>query len=510
MRIAHLTTLSALTLVAGALAGCTTPINPDDLADRMALDAREVVHQSGGGVSFTQDSNSGLSKISNGLSGASSGVMGAMPSPVPPGMMSGMAGSSMSMSMSGMPSMLTTEEQFDSTADDLRVWLRQRVLADANLESKTDDSATYLLNGDPTCRQLPKDGDPPDVVPPLSSTCVDDLTKLQVRIVLTADGDGGRLTVLVGPDRLELSEFVIHSDLLAVEIDLAKAYAATQFIDQALGSSTPMSSRFDALSGRVRLAVHKDGEKKVTGSYSVLQAIEVGTLDSTGALGPKITMAASDPTFAVTGDGVNQTLTVKVAYGALDVFGTWNPAGTAAPNRDLHVAIGGIYGQTTFTEANDQIASTGVGIGETTIDVRSSRIFDLGLNPNDARRFDFTLSLDANNQPQVSLTPRFDLSAGYHLAAVASEYTSPPPSYTLDETYRVDLDNGGAAASFGAVPSSAGFGGGVRITAGTLTISTTSGAPSVVVPAGKCLTGLDAAPAGAHPVLGRLSVVDCP
>jgi hypothetical protein len=60
------------------------------------------------------------------------------------------------------------------------------------------------------------------------------------------------------------------------------------------------------------------------------------------------------------------------------------------------------------------------------------------------------------------------------------------------------------------VPATATFGGGIKITAGTLTISSTGAPQSVVVPAGRCLTGASTAAAGTHPVLGRFSVVDCP
>ena len=71
------------------------------------------------------------------MQGAGDGLAGAMPSPLPPAMASAMGDSPLAAAMAGMPSMLTTEEQFDDTADQLKVWLRERVLADANLESKT-------------------------------------------------------------------------------------------------------------------------------------------------------------------------------------------------------------------------------------------------------------------------------------------------------------------------------------------------------------------------------------
>lgn len=511
MRMPRLIALTTLSTVALATASCssTTPINPKEVADHVADGSREVVHQTGGGIAFTQSSDSGLQTIATGLSDASNSVSG-MPAPMPAAMTNALKHTSLAAVAAGMPSIMTTEEQFDSTADSIKVWVRERILADANLESTTDDQAVYLLHPDPTCRQLPQDGDPPDVVPPLNSKCVDDLTKLPVRVVLRADGDGGRLTILIGSDRLELSTFIVHSNSIALEIDLAKAYAATQEIDQTLGTDSPSATHYDALSGKLRIALTKNGEKNVTGAYSVLEAINVSTLDSTGAPGPAVKLAASDPTMSVTGDGVNQTLTAKVAMGMLDVSGDWDPQGTLPPNRDLHFSMGGIFSQTTFTDGANTVVGQGVGFGPIEYDVRGQQFVTVGLNPNNGNKFDYQLSLDANNKPQITLTPRFDLSIGAHLGVIASELTSAPPSYELDETYDINLDGGGAAAGVLAVGETSTFGGGLKVTAGTLTFSTTSTPQTVVVPAGKCLTGLSSAPDGSHPLLGKLAVVDCP
>ena len=509
MRISLFRTLSLL-LLAAPLAAChNDPIDPSNLADLAAAHAREIVHQSGGGVAFTDDSNSGLNTIANGMQSATDGLAGAMPAPVPAPMASAMADSPLAFAAAGTDTVLTPEEQFDETADRLKIFIRQRVLADSNLESKTDDEAIYHLKPDPTCLSIPPTDDP-TAVPTLDTKCADQLTRLQVRISLRADGDGVRLGILIGPDRLELSAFIIHSDLLALQMDLPKAFAATKVIEQTLGTDSPSETHYDALTGKIQLAVHKDGEKKVTFSGSVLEAIHVGTLDSTGAVGPEIKLAASDPTVAVTADGMLQALTVKVDMGALDVLGDWDPMGVASPNRNLHVQVGGLYGQATFTEATDDIVANGVGVGATFVEAHGARIFDLGVNPNDARRFDARVFVNAAGQPEVQLTPRFDLDIGYHLGLVASEYTTPPASYYQNETYGVLLDNGGAATGVASVPSTSTFGGGIKVTAGTLTISSTGAPQPVVVPTGKCLTGGGAVPAGGHPVLGAFQVVDCP
>jgi hypothetical protein len=99
---------------------------------------------------------------------------------------------------------------------------------------------------------------------------------------------------------------------------------------------------------------------------------------------------------------------------------------------------------------------------------------------------------------------------GFYLGRVAADYATPPASHLLDETYGVKLDGLGAPVTVGAVPATASFGGGIRMLTGTLTISSSAAPAPVVVPTGKCLTGQSSAPAGAHPVLGAFSVVDCP
>jgi hypothetical protein len=501
-------TLSPLSLL--PLLACSAPIDAPTLAEQAALHAREIVHQTGGGVSFTRADDSGLQKIVTGMSHAGDGLAGSMPSPIPPGMMSAMSGSAMAGAMAGMPSVLTTEEQFDDTADQLRTWLRERILADGNLESKSDDEATYLLHPEITCRALPRDGDPAGTVPALDTHCVDQLTKLQVRVVLRADGDGVRLTVQVGPDRLELSAFVIHSNLLAVETDLAKAYHATQYIDDTLGDASPTDmTRLETLAGRTRLALRKDGERKATFSASVLDAIHIATRDAAGAPGPEVKLGASDPTLAVSADGIAQSLTVKLNVGAMEVWGDWDPANTMAPNRDLHVAIGALTGETTFTESSDEIVARGLGIGATSVEAHGARIFELALNPNDMRRFDLQVTVDAAGQPHFQVTPRFDLALGFHLGLIAGETTNPPASYLLDETYGINLDAAGAPAAVQAVPATATFAGGLKVGAGTLTLSSTKFANPVVVPTGKCLTGVANPPADAHP-LSSFAVVDCP
>jgi hypothetical protein len=512
--------LLALPLTMSALACNSQPIDPTSLSVQAALNAREMVHQTGGGVAFTESSDSGLQKILTGMAHANDGLAGMahammpdMPTSMPPGM-SAMSTSPMAQDAAGMPSLLNTEEKFDETADDLKTFLRERIFADANLESKSNDEAVYWLRGEPTCRALPREGDPAGTLPRLDTKCVDDLTKLPVRIVMRADGDGVRLTIELGPDKLELASFIIHSNLLAVEVDFAKAYTASQYAQQTLGESSPMGgTQFEKLVGAMRVSLRKDGEKKVTFATSVLSAIDVAEKSATGVLGTEVKLAATDPLFAVSLDGVAQTASLKLDVGALDVLGTWDPHNTGVANRDLHVAIGGLTGETTFKEGVDELVAKGLGIGATSVKVREMSVFDLGLNPSDMSRFDLKVTVDSANEPHFEITPRFDLRVGTHFSVIAADYAldDQPPAYLLENTYAVKLDNGGATAKLEAVPSNGTFSGGLKIDAGTLTISSNKPTPtSISVPMGMCLTGTSTPPADADPIIGALTAVTCP
>ena len=127
MRMPRLIALTTLSTVALATASCssTTPINPKEVADHVADGSREVVHQTGGGIAFTQSSDSGLQTIATGLRDASNNVSG-MPAPMPAAMTNALKHTSLAAVAAGMPSILTTEEQFDSTADSIKVWVRER------------------------------------------------------------------------------------------------------------------------------------------------------------------------------------------------------------------------------------------------------------------------------------------------------------------------------------------------------------------------------------------------
>jgi hypothetical protein len=180
-------------------------------------------------------------------------------------------------------------------------------------------------------------------------------------------------------------------------------------------------------------------------------------------------------------------------------------------NRDEHISVGGAYGTYTLDENAKKITLTNVGTGEEKLTVRGTPILDFNVNANAMRRFSGVITVNDDDTAHVEVTPGFDASLAYDYQSIASELATPPSAASLHDTYGITLANGGNSAAFDTVNASGTFTGGLKVVAGTLTISAAS-APdaTVTVPAGKCLSAPVVAPSGTNPILGALLVGDCP
>lgn len=501
--------LCVLVVPAIAMAACgkgdEAPAKIDSAltASQSAARSKDVIHALSGGISFIGKDDSVLMKLVGGSSGAV--AIKAIRSPLPSSLTETLQDTPVLRVMRPhpMPSMLTAQEQLDDSANDLAVFIQDRLLVESNIETKTDIEVTYLLKPAPTCNGLPSSG---STAP--NPDCVRDLPKLQVRVVARADGDGARFQILLGPDKLELSVLIIHSDLLGWEADLAKAKKAVDFANATLGKSGSDPFPFSKLQGRIKVALQKTGDKKVTASFGVLEPLDLEATNP--ALAFKT--AKSDPLISLTADGAGQQATIKLNIAQTDVRAPWDPKGTGARNLDLLISSGGLYGETTLSESSKELSLKGLGIGQTFVAVRGTHIFDLDFNPANGRKFDLVAKVVGNDVPHIEVTPKFDLSLAFKLKAVAAEFDSAPPKELLDETYTVTFVPGGSPpAILEAVKSTATFGGGMKVVAGTLTLATSSSAAATVtVPTGKCLVGNDAPAMGSHAILGHLATANCP
>jgi len=300
---------------------------------------------------------------------------------------------------------------------------------------------------------------------------------------------------------------VVHSDRLAIESDLPKTKAAVDAINARLGTDDSPTGSYERLTGKFQLALTLVDAQSATVSMSILEPFDLAE-----AGGAEVIIGKSEPLFAITGDGTSQKGKVQVGLGAAEVDSTWDPRSTGAKNRDLRVTTGGLYGTLALDEVAKTITLTDVGVGESKALVRGTTIFDLNLNPNQQRRFSGLVTVNADDTAHLTLQPAFDLTLGFDFNAVAADFSSPPEAPLAHDTFWVSLANGGAPSALDTVKGSPTFAGGLRVSAGTLTLTAASApAETVTVPMGQCLTSVPGgAPDGKNPVLGALTVATCP
>jgi len=392
-------------------------------------------------------------------------------------------------------------DQIDMQADDLHKLIHDRLLADTNLESKSDAEAIYLLHPDPTCRSLKDDT--------LDPKCADDLTKLQVRLRLTRHGEGAQVEVLFGPSRLHPLSVIVDPNRIALDLYLAPLKDTILFASAALGEKTPDLPA--TMKGTIESSLSKEAAKRVTVALSVLEDIEF----SDGSV--TVRTAATQPALSFTADGDARSITGKVNIAKTEVIVPWSPTARVM-GAQADIVLGGLTGETTFTDQDKRIVLTrlGLGGGPSYLDVleggAQKRIVQADLNPMDGRSFDLAITFDAQNQPRITLTPRVDFSLMCHLDLVKSDFDEAPPAFLLDETYRLQLDpaGGGSSVVLGPYQSTvAGEEGGIRVVSGSFSLGSSKVAMPVTASAGQCIVGVEPPP-GSHPLLGGLKVVACP
>jgi hypothetical protein len=365
----------------------------------------------------------------------------------------------------------------------------------------------YRLAPDPTCKPLPSSAAPGATLT-VDPDCANDLQRLQVRIVARPDCDGTRYSIVVGPDKLELAQLIVRSDLLALEMDLAKSRRASEYANQTLGKAGSPPPYPQKLEGALRLGLQKLGPKKATFVVAVTAPLQI---ESEGDEPMQLRVDKGEP-FSLSADGIGKTITVTTNVGQTDVTAPWDPRNRGLKNLDLHVSIGGVYGQATLTEAARELSIKSLGVGSSFVAVRGMHIFDLNLNADAGRKLDLRTVLGANDTPRYEVAPKLDLSLAFNFRAVAAEFEDPPSSALLNETYRVLLAPAGAPpAAVEVLRARTGSNGALRLLAGSLTISSSADArATVTVPMGKCLTTRDPRPPGSHELLGSLAAGDCP
>lgn len=394
-------------------------------------------------------------------------------------------------------------QEMRANAEELVELLRDRILIEANLEAETSTSATYRIGADVLCEDDAPDGPSGASDDALDPDCVEEVERLEPRVVLTSPSEGDiDLTLQLGAAHHEPLTLALYHDSLGVRLDLGEALA----VARELGQDEDVEN-VDALAGVLELRLVEHAARDYSLEVNVLEAIEA-QIDSEGQ-SLSLSLGASSPAWDVRINGNSQTLSAGIDLGALriggplrafaslfesddDVIISGDPFAPAQDEEDrpprayrgaLELFLAGLNGTVSYTADTDVLAFDDLGYGDatSTIEHDGNTLFSLDLNENAGRHVNLRISPAAGGGAQVSITPSFDLKMAFAFQHIADQFEELSETL-LDNTVRVWFD--------GNAPTLHVSDDRVQVTSGTLHVeSTANPEANVTVEAGMCLGG---------------------
>lgn len=448
-----------------------------------------------------------------------------------------------------------SEEDIDRAVDEMSAWLEENIFTEANLESSDETSATYRLRGELFCSAqedcaMAAPCDPNqvdcydydyeefDCSSEPDEECIAQVNEAKIRLKVTFRGDDALTVALqLGPDRLEPVALDLAPEKVRLSTDLADVKEAIIFLSTIAGEEIPELP--ETMVGRVSIGLTVNGEQDISVELSILEAVAFAMATEDGPVA--FDAGAADPMMQVRAEGLAERVTVTSSSGLLSLVMPWamlddgddeyvdatdsmgapaEPVAPAAEPLDGTFSFktsGGGY-SIVLEGGNEALKVRGVHMNaplagmDYPVELKrnDTLLFFLDLNAESGRSFDVDVTPDtAADSALFTFTPEFDLSVGFFLESIAANDASIDP-WLFDDVYNVNLSGSGSASVLPVAADDAGFPGGLKVVAGTLVISASGSAQSVVVNEGECLSGTEVLATDAHPVLGHFIVVACP
>lgn len=423
---------------------------------------------------------------------------------------------------------------FEADADDAAAELADRIFNASNVESSEPTRVTLLLAAERICgsSDAPLPGDP---APTPDTDCITAFTDNPIRLTLESFAENEvEVTILYGAARSTVASISLEPDEVAFELDLGGLKPALSNLLVALDG--PADALPETMTGRVRVALTKNGEADYTATLSIVSAIHVV---KSGDDAFEVSLGAASPAITLRANGATEQLTSAVSWGSIDVslplgaaFGSsaepvscWTDENGVThceeppPAPELHgtlrVAMQAVTGSAVMDASDDAltISDLGFGAGPVTATFDGLPLFSADLNASAGRKLDVTIS-DAADGMSLKVSPELQLVLGFDLASIADQVDD-FPTWMNDE----DLTIGLAGASSpelvmlsqsdsetvgpGEVPPPAPTSTAVmRVAAGTLTVSSRAASTSVSVAAGMCMLSNEPAEGSepSHPI----------
>jgi hypothetical protein len=347
------------------------------------------------------------------------------------------------------------QEIRDSAAELVRR-LREEIFVEANLEAETSTSATYRLGPDVLCSPDDAADAPPSgsgfaaPAPELDSDCVDQVERLEPRLVLTSPREGDiDVTLLLGAERHAPLSLALYQHSLGVRLDLAEGLAVARELGEDLDA-------IHQLSGLLELRLVENAARDYSLELNVLEAIAAEVEADGDVL--TTSLGASSPAWNVRVDGNANSLSAGVdlaafrlagplgafaeLFGESDRDGVSISDGAPLPEQTpegshtgvLDVFLAGLSGTLRYTADSDVLSFENLGFGDGTSTLKhdGNSLLALDLNAAQGRRVNVTIT-PSDDGTQLSITPSFDLRLALAFHYVADQFDG-IAEYLLDDT----------------------------------------------------------------------------
>jgi hypothetical protein len=335
-------------------------------------------------------------------------------------------------------------------AQDLVVELRERILIEANLESSTSTSATYRLGADLLCSrdsdQAPSGALADANEPEFDSECVDQVTRLEPRLVLTSPREGDiDVTLLLGAERHAPLTLELYRESLGVRVDL----------DQGLEVARDFGEDLEGLrdlSGSLEWRLVRNAARDYSFEFNVLEPVSA-VLESEGAT-LTASLAASSPAWNVRVNGNTNTLSAGLDLGTLRVLGPLRlfadmfdsddsidgaggvpggafdavplPEPEPAPREYtgvIDLLLAGLSGTVSYTADTDAFSFSDLGFGDDTSTLKhdGNTLLGLDLNALSGRRVNLEVS-PTEDGAEIHISPTFDLQLALAFEHIADQF----------------------------------------------------------------------------------------
>jgi hypothetical protein len=423
-------------------------------------------------------------------------------------------------------------------AQDLVRHLRERVLIEANLESSTSTSATYRLGPDVLCSGDSEFSESSDDAPAgtrgvdshaeLDSDCVDEVTRLEPRLMLTSPREGDvDVTLQLGADRHSPLTLELYRGSLGVRLDLDES------VEVARDSGEDLEGLRE-LSGLLEWRLVRNAARDFSFELNVLEPVSA-VLESEGDT-LTTSLAATSPACNVRINGSTNTLSAGLDLGTLRVMGplrlfadlfqrgdSVDDAGVPGGSFDavplpepepetreymgvIELLLAGLSGTVSYTANSDVLSISDLGFGDSTSTLKhdGNTLLGLDLNALSGRRVNLEIS-PSESGAEIRISPTFDLKLALAFEHIADQFDG-IADYLMNDALHFWFEGESPAIEVSDEQ--------LRVTSGTLHLDSQA-EPSVAVrvDTGMCLGeaedgSVDESSGGEHP-LASVAAIAC-